>query len=96
MQSRSPEILHRQRSRLIRTGLGVSGTIVVLVGLYYGIELVQRIFGDAAPWVLGIAGLAIYLWTIWYAARFPDLKLDDPTRADYPYSQGLGRHPHRP
>ncbi len=38
----------------------------------------QRIFGDAAPWVLGIAGLAIYLWTVWYAARFPDLKLDDP------------------
>ena len=66
------------KTRLLRTGLGVSGTIVVLVGLYYGIELVQRIFGAAAPWVLGIAGLAIYLWTVWYAARFADLKLDDP------------------
>jgi TRAP transporter 4TM/12TM fusion protein len=66
------------KTRLIRTGLGVSGTIVVLVGLYYGIEIVQRIFGDAAPWVLGITGVGIYLGTIWYAARFPDLKLDDP------------------
>ena len=66
------------RTRFIRTGLGLSGTIVVLVALYYGIEIVQSVFGTAAPWVLGIAGTAIYLWTVWYAARFPDLHLDDP------------------
>ena len=66
------------RTRLIRTGLGVSGTALVLVALYYGIEGAQLLFGAAAPWVLGLAGLAIYLWTVWYAARFPDLALDDP------------------
>jgi TRAP transporter 4TM/12TM fusion protein len=66
------------KTRLIRTGLGVSGTIAVICALYYGIELAQLMFGAAAPWVLGAAGLAIYLWTIWYAARFPDLALDDP------------------
>jgi len=66
------------KTRLLRTGLGLSGTIVALVVLYYGIELVQRGFGDAAPWVLGIAGVGLYLWTLWYAARFPDLELEDP------------------
>jgi TRAP transporter 4TM/12TM fusion protein len=50
----------------------------VLVALYYGIELTQNIFGAAAPWVLGITGIAIYLWTVWYAARFADLELEDP------------------
>jgi TRAP transporter 4TM/12TM fusion protein len=66
------------KTRFIRTGLGVSGTIVVLAALYYGIEGAQLMFGAAAPWVLGISGVAIYLWTVWFAARFPDLHLDDP------------------
>jgi TRAP transporter 4TM/12TM fusion protein len=66
------------KTRFIRTGLGVSGTIVVLAALYYGIEGAQLVFGAAAPWILGIAGVAIYLWTVWYAAHFPDLHLDDP------------------
>ena len=63
----------------MRTGLGLSGTIAVLAALYYGIEGAQLVFGSLAPWVLGIAGIAVYLSTVWYAARFPDLELDDPT-----------------
>jgi TRAP transporter 4TM/12TM fusion protein len=66
------------KMRLIRTGLGVSGSIIVLLVLYYGIELIQTLFGSAAPWLLGGVGLAIYAATLWYAARFPDLELDDP------------------
>ncbi len=66
------------RMRLVRTGLGLSGTIVVLVALYYGIEAARLMFGGAAPWVLAVVGVAIYAWTIWYAAMFPDLALDDP------------------
>ncbi len=66
------------RMRLIRTGLGISGVIAVLAGLWYGIEGARLAFGAGAPWVLAAAGLAIYVWTIWYAAHFPDLALDDP------------------
>jgi TRAP transporter 4TM/12TM fusion protein len=66
------------RQRLIRTGLGVTGSIVVLCLLYYGIRGVQAAFGDAAPWTLAVAGVAVYLGTVWYAARSPDLELDDP------------------
>jgi TRAP transporter 4TM/12TM fusion protein len=66
------------KTRLIRTGLGLSGTAVVLVALYYGIVIAQTAFGAAAPWILGAAGLAIYLVAVWYAAQYPDLALDDP------------------
>jgi TRAP transporter 4TM/12TM fusion protein len=66
------------RMRLIRTGLGLSGTVAVIAALYYGIVATQALFGDAAAWILVVAGAALYLWTIWYAARFDDLALDDP------------------
>lgn len=66
------------RTRLIRSGLGISGIIAVLCGLWYGIEGARAVFGAGAPWVLAIAGLAIYVWTIWYASHFTDLAIDDP------------------
>jgi TRAP transporter 4TM/12TM fusion protein len=66
------------RVRMMRTGLGVAGSIAVLCILYYGIQGAQAAFGGAAPWVLAIAGLAIYLGAVWFAAQAPDLELDDP------------------
>jgi TRAP transporter 4TM/12TM fusion protein len=66
------------RMRLIRTGLGLTGSIVVLCLLYYGVKAVQAGFGASASWVLLIAGFAIYVATVAYAARYPDLELDDP------------------
>lgn len=66
------------RTRLIRNGIGISGFIAVLCVLYYGIEASRIVFGEATPWVLGAVGLAIYLATVWYAARHEDLKIDDP------------------
>jgi TRAP transporter 4TM/12TM fusion protein len=66
------------RARLIRTGLGISGSIAVLCLIYYGIIAVQAGFGAAAPWVLAAAGLVIYAATVWYAATVPDLIPDDP------------------
>ena len=66
------------RTRFIRTGLGVSGSIAVLCLLYYGVIAVQATFGAAASWFLAAAGLAIYFATLWYAAQSEDLELDDP------------------
>ncbi|WP_119388385.1 TRAP transporter permease [Taklimakanibacter lacteus] len=67
-----------RKTRLLRSGLGVAGTIVVLCLIYYGIQAAKMIFGANAAWILGVAGIALYLWTVWYAAHFPDLALDDP------------------
>jgi TRAP transporter 4TM/12TM fusion protein len=66
------------KTRLLRTGLGLSGSILVLCLLYYGVLAAQAAFGASAPWILGVAALVIYLATLAYAARYPDLELDDP------------------
>jgi TRAP transporter 4TM/12TM fusion protein len=67
------------RTRLIRTGLGVTGSILVLCLLYYGVQGAQAAFGGAAPWILTIAGLTVYVASVWFAAQAPDLELDDPS-----------------
>lgn len=66
------------RTRLLRSGLGLTGSIVVLCLLYYGIQGAKAAFGANAGLILAFAGIALYLGTIWYAARFDDLELDDP------------------
>jgi TRAP transporter 4TM/12TM fusion protein len=66
------------KTRFLRTGLGLSGSIAFICLLYYGIQAAQAMFGDAAPTILGIAGIAAYVWSTWYASRYPDLELDDP------------------
>ncbi|HEX2216996.1 MAG TPA: TRAP transporter permease [Xanthobacteraceae bacterium] len=67
------------KMRLMRTGIGLTGTILAICALYYGIEASRALFGAAAPWALVVVGAAVYLWSLWYAARFSDLELDDPT-----------------
>jgi TRAP transporter 4TM/12TM fusion protein len=66
------------KERLVRMGLGLSGTIATICILYYGILAIVAAFGAAAPMLLAIAGVALYVLTLWYAARFPDLEFDDP------------------
>lgn len=66
------------RTRLLRTGLGLSGSIVVLCLLYYGVLGAQAAFGMNAPWILTAAAFIIYVASVAYAARFADLELDDP------------------
>ncbi len=65
------------RERWIRRGLGWSGTIVVCCLIYFSINAVQAVFGDSAPAALVVSGLAVYLGALWYAARYPELELDD-------------------
>lgn len=67
------------RERWIRRGLGWSGTVVVAGLIYFGITAVQAAFGDAASALLIAAGITTYLAALWYAAKNPDLELDDPS-----------------
>jgi TRAP transporter 4TM/12TM fusion protein len=66
------------RQRLLRLGIGISGSIIVLCLIYYGILAIQAAFGSQAQFVLLAATVLIYLVTVWFAARTPDLALDDP------------------
>jgi TRAP transporter 4TM/12TM fusion protein len=66
------------KERLLRMGIGISGSVLAVCILYYGILLVQLLLGGAAPFVLAVAGGALYVATVWFASRYPDLALDDP------------------
>jgi TRAP transporter 4TM/12TM fusion protein len=77
-------LLTRQTSRpvserLLRAGLGISGTVAVVGLVYYGITAAQALFGAGATWVLAAGLGAAYLAAAWFASRSPDLELDDPS-----------------
>ena len=65
----------RRRSAL-SWALGLRGTVVVLCAIYYVAIGAQAVFGAAAPWMLGALLIALYIYSIWIAAREPDLPTD--------------------
>ncbi|WP_336232289.1 TRAP transporter permease [Thalassospira sp. CH_XMU1458] len=65
---------------LIRSLLFVL-SLVVLSGLvYYAIVFQKQLFGDAVGWIVALECAAIYLAGLYYAARYPDLEMDDPNQ----------------
>ena len=64
------------RERITGWGLGLSGTIAVLCGIYFVAEAAKRMLGEAAPWVLGFLLAALYVGCLRIAARCPDLPQD--------------------
>ena len=61
---------------LLAWGLGLAGTIAVCGAIYYIAIGAQSLFGAAAPWILGALLIALYLYSMWVAAREPDLPVD--------------------
>ncbi|MBE7418654.1 MAG: TRAP transporter fused permease subunit [Ideonella sp.] len=72
--------------RLLRLGLGVSGSVIVVALLYYLFTAIDALLGTAAPWVIGAVVLALYLFGLREAARSPDLPddidIDNPKAVD--------------
>ncbi|MCC9626100.1 TRAP transporter permease [Thalassospira sp. MA62] len=63
---------------LIRSLLFVL-SLVVLSGLvYYAITFQKQLFGAAVGWVVAVECALIYFAGLYYAARYPDLEMDDP------------------
>ena len=64
------------RDRLLGWALGITGTFLACVVIYYAITAVQAIAGEAAAWALaGLAGTS-YVVLMAYSARYPDLPKD--------------------
>ncbi|MCC7217184.1 MAG: TRAP transporter permease [Burkholderiales bacterium] len=70
---REPRSWH---SRLLRTLLGISGTVLVVCVLYYLLAGVDAAFGAAAPWITGAIVAALYVFSVYMAAKSPDLPED--------------------
>ena len=58
--------------------IGIAVTAVLAAAVYFGIGWTKDLFGDNAGWILTAVLVAIYLVLIKFAAKYPDLELDDP------------------
>ncbi len=75
----------RSRSRLMSLALfGMTAAAFVLFcGLvYYGLGWTRTLFGSAASWAVGIGALAIYVGSVAFRSRYPDLEVDDPNATE--------------
>jgi TRAP transporter 4TM/12TM fusion protein len=64
------------REKAVGWGLGISGTIAAGCAIYFVAQATKAVFGDAAPWILAVLLAALYVWTVYVAARCPDLPVD--------------------
>jgi TRAP transporter 4TM/12TM fusion protein len=66
----------RLRDSLLRFGLGISGSIIVVAVLYYLFEALKSMLGQVAPYAIAVTMLGLYLVAVREAARSPDLPQD--------------------
>ncbi len=64
------------RDKLLRTGIGLAGSIIVVAAIYYAMVAIQSLLGGAAIWGVVLLLAALYLYSIREAARCPDLPED--------------------
>jgi len=65
------------QDRLLGWALGISGTLIACVAIYYAITAVQAVAGEATGWALAaLAGIS-YVTLMAYSARYPDLPKED-------------------
>ena len=61
---------------VLRTLLGLSGTVAVCCALYYLLAGINALLGSAAGWATGIVVATLYVFSVWAAANSPDLPPD--------------------
>jgi TRAP transporter 4TM/12TM fusion protein len=62
--------------RALGWGLGVSGTVVACSLIYFVAQATKQGFGAAAPWILAALLAALYVHSVYLAAKCPDLPTD--------------------
>jgi TRAP transporter 4TM/12TM fusion protein len=75
----APTAQQRRRTlsrRALGWGLGISGTIVVCSVIYFVAQASKQAFGAGAPWILAFALAALYVYSVYVAAKCPDLPTD--------------------
>ncbi|HEX2198125.1 MAG TPA: TRAP transporter fused permease subunit, partial [Burkholderiales bacterium] len=72
----APTARQRRRTvsrRALGWGLGISGTVVVCALIYFVAQATKQAFGAAAPWILATLLGALYVYSVYVAAKCPDL-----------------------
>ncbi len=58
--------------------LGISGTLVALIGTYYVIHAARWAFADSAFWVIMLFTVVCFVGLLAFSSRYPDVPEDDP------------------
>jgi len=67
------------RKHAVSVGMLVLGNLAIgAFGLFFLIDLIRQLFGDATPYVVALGVLAVYLAIVAFCSRYPDLEMDDP------------------
>ena len=64
------------RVRIMRNLIGMAGSIAVVCALYYLLQGIDAVLGAAAPYATAAVVVGLYLFSIFQAARSPDLPDD--------------------
>ncbi len=68
-----------RKGQVISTGAMVLGvTVITAFGVFYLIQTVSALFGDATPWVIAVLLVVVYVGLVRFCAAYPELELDDP------------------
>jgi len=85
MKANMQGLPRRHKPTLAQTLMVFAFTIVGLIALtafvYYGIGWIKTVFPGIAIWIIGALTLAAYVGLVWFAARYPELEIDDPDAA---------------
>ncbi len=73
-------------TKLLRLGIGLSGTVIVITLLYWLFAAIKAALGAAAPWAIGAVVLGLYAVSLQQAAQSDDLPddidIDNPKPLD--------------
>lgn len=64
--------------RLLRSGITISSLIILAGVVYFGLDMIKSIAGDAAVWIISLGTILAYLFLVSRSAKQPDLEVDDP------------------
>ncbi len=74
-----PRAFETTLARSAFTFVATIAGLVILAGIvYYGFSWTKTAFGDATFWISAMVILIAYLALLAYAARYPELEMDDP------------------
>ncbi|AVR89834.1 TRAP transporter permease [Thauera aromatica] len=64
--------------RLLSFGFTVCGLVILAGAIHYSLGWIKTVTGDASSLVIALLMFATYIGLLWYAARLPELHMDDP------------------
>jgi TRAP transporter 4TM/12TM fusion protein len=78
MSALPPAVIRTFQSTLLRSGIVVSSMLILAGITYFGIRLLEAVMPAVSGPVVIVLLVAVYVGLIWFAARSPDLEIDDP------------------